>query len=125
MTPWFRDLYRQAEPAIALVLGAMRKDGVSPDDFVFVVADTRDDAGRFFVDQLLPQPLGLEIPGYVGAAKKADVARVLRVVDAGPQAESAEEDTAPGLLRVLVVARGVMQCADVPLEHTLTRGGES
>lgn len=121
---WFDELYRQSEPAIALVLENMRKDGVSPGEFVFVIADTRDEAGRFFVDQLLAAPLPAEVPGYVGAAKKSDVARVLRLVDADAFAVEAEKPIEMSLLRVLVMARGRMQCADVPQLHALALGGQ-
>lgn len=121
---WFDELYRQSEPAIAIVLENMRKDGVAAGDYVFVIADTRDEAGRFFVDQLLPAPLPAEVPGYVGAAKKGDVARVLRLVDADAFAVEAEKPTDAALLRVLVMARGRIQCADVPRLHALSRGGE-
>lgn len=125
ITSWFEDLCRQSEPAVALMLEMMRKNGANPTDFVFVVADTTDEAGRFFVDQLLAEPLGPEVPGYVGAAKKADVARVLRLVDADAFAEEAEKPIEPSFLRFLVMARGRMQCADVPRNHGMSRGGDT
>lgn len=121
---WFMELYRLGEPALALVLETMRKNGASPAEFVFVIVDTKDEAGRFFVDQLLDEPLGPDVPGYVGAAKKADIARVLELLDAHAFAASALKPIDDDQLRVLVMARGMMQCADLPRIHRLSRGGD-
>lgn len=226
ITDWFASLYRQSEVTIAMVLDRVRKNGEGVGDYVVVVADTTDEATRFFVDQLgdgpksrsaileqggsaisnsrgptdsvLPMwdfvpssapPTSLPdspsanrashgpdirffgvrstpvaagetrgsrhevagggaqkseakwpctillqnrarpfsdpgMPGFVGAIPKAAVARVLRLMDA-PFAGDAEKPLDDGLMRLLVAARGQIQCADVPASAPMVRGGSA
>ena len=124
ITEWFASIYRQSEATIALVLDKVRKNGESVGDYVVVVADTTDEATRFFIDQLGDGSLDGAIPGFVGAIPKATVARVLRLMDA-PFAGDAEKPLDPGLMRLLVAARGQMQCADIPAFPPMSRGGSA
>lgn len=124
ITEWFASIYRQSEAAIAMVLDRVRKDGESVGDYVVVVADTTDEAPRFFVDQLGDGPIDPRMPGFVGAIPKGTVARVLRVMDA-PFASDAEKPIEAGLMRLLVAARGQMQCADIPASPPMVRGGSA
>ena len=122
ITAWFASIYAQSEATIAMVLDMVRKNGEKIGDYVVVVADTTDEATRFFVDQLGDGPIDPSMPGFVGAIPKATVARVLRMLDA-PFAGDAEKPLEDGLMRLLVAARGQMQCADIPALPPMTRGG--
>lgn len=124
ITAWFASIYRQSEAAIAMVLDRVRKNGSPVGDYVVVVADTTDEATRFFVDQLGDGPIDAAMPGFVGAIPKATVARVLRLMDA-PFASQAEGPLDAGLMRLLVAARGQMQCADIPASPPMARGGNA
>ena len=124
ITDWFASLYRQSETTIALMLDRVRKDGGDVSDYVVVVADTTDEATRFFVDQLGDGPIDPAMPGFVGAVPKEKVARVLRMMDA-PFASDASKPLDDGLMRLLVAARGQMQCADVPAFPPMVRGGSA
>jgi hypothetical protein len=124
ITDWFASLYRQSEGTIGMVLDMVRKNGENVDDYVVVVADTSDEATRFFVDQLGDGPLDPATPGFVGAIPKATVARVLRLMDA-PFAADTEKPVDVGLMRLLVAARGQMQCADIPALRPMVRGGSA
>ena len=64
------------------------------------------------------------MPGFVGAVRKSTVARVLRVMDA-PFASDAEKPLDAGFMRLLVAARGQMQCADIPAARPMSRGGSA
>jgi len=122
ITEWFASIFRQSEVTIAMVLDQVRRDGESVGDYVVVVADTTDEATRFFVDQLGDGPIDAAMPGFVGAIPKGRVAGVLRMMDA-PFASDAEKPIDDGLMRLLVAARGQMQCADVPASPPMVRGG--
>lgn len=125
ITEWFASLYAQSETTIAMVLDLVRRDGESVADYVIVVADMTDDATRFFVDQLGDGPSDPAMPGFVGAIPKDTVARVLRVMDAEAAAGDAEKPLDEGLMRLLIAARGQMQCADIRAVSPtrMTRGG--
>ncbi len=125
MTEWFASIYVQSEATIALVLDAVRKNGEQIDDFVVVVADMTDESTRFFVAQLGDAPVDPSMPGFVGAIPKETVARVLRLLDAEPFATETEKSIDCGLMRVLVAARGQIQCADVPASPLMVRGGSA
>ena len=122
ITEWFASIFRQSEVTIAMVLDQVRRDGESVGDYVVVVADTTDEATRFFVDQLGDGPIDVAMPGFVRAIPKGRVAGVLRMMDA-PFASDAEKPIDDGLMRLLVAARGQMQCADVPASPPMVRGG--
>ena len=111
------DLFAQAPPMGGAAYGQQNGQAVNHR----VVADVTDEATRFFVEQLAPTHLGA--PGFVGAYPKEDVARVLRVLDAAPFADAAEKPIDDGLMRVLVAARGQMQCADIRAATPMSRGG--
>jgi hypothetical protein len=123
LTDWFASIYSQCKSTIAIVLDLLRKNGESVSDYVVVVADTTDEATRFFVDQLGDGPIDAAMPGFVGAIPKATVARVLRLMEAEAFAMGAEKPLEDGLMRVLVAARGQVQCADIPVVPALARGG--
>lgn len=125
MTEWFASIYTQSEATIALVLDAVRKNGESVGDFVVIVADMTDEPTQFFVAQLGDAPIDPGMPGFVGAIPKGTVARVLRLMDAEPFATEAEKPIEDGLMRVLVAARGQLQCADVPASPLMVRGGSA
>lgn len=124
-THWFSSIYRQSEATIALVLDAVRKNGEDITDFVVIVADMTDETTRFFVDQLGNAPVDPSMPGFVGAIPKVVVARVLRVMDAEPVAQSVDQPVDDGLMRVLITAGGQMQCADIPSPRPMARGGSA
>lgn len=124
-THWFADIYRQSETTIALVLDAVRKNGEDITEFVVIVADMTDETTRFFVDQLGTAPGAADMPGFVGAIPKEIVARALRIMNAEPVAESVEKPVDTGLMRVLVTARGQMQCADLPSSPLMVKGGSA
>ena len=124
VSDWFTSLYRQSETTIGIVLDMVRKNGEDVADFVVVVAELRDEATRFFVDQLGDGPTDPSMPGFVGAVHKATVARVLRLMDA-PFASDAEKPIDVGFMRLLVAARGQIQCADVPAARPMVRGGSA
>ena len=124
ITDWFASLYRQSEMTIGLVLDMVRKNGEDVGDYVVVVADTSDEATRFFVDQLGDGAIDPAMPGFVGAIPKGTVARVLRLMDA-PFAGDAEKPLDAGLMRLLVAARGQMQGADIPAFPPMVRGGSA
>jgi hypothetical protein len=44
-------------------------------------------------------------------------------MEAGPFADNAEMPVEEGLMRVLIAARGQVQCADVPASPPMVRGG--
>lgn len=125
MTEWFASIYLQSEATIALVLDAVRKNGESVTDFVVVVADLTDEATRFFVAQLGDAPVDPAMPGFVGAIPKASVARALRIMEADAFASDTEKPIELGLMRVLVAARGQVQCADIPASPLMVRGGSA
>ncbi len=122
ITDWFASIYRQSEATIALVLDAVRKNGDDVGDYV-VVADVTDEATRFFVNQLGNAPIAPDMPGFVGAIPKDTVARVLRMMDAGDFAADAEKPLDDGLMRLLVAARGRLQCADIQALRPMSAGG--
>jgi len=124
VSDWFASLYRQAESTIGIVLDMVRKNGEDVADYVVVVAELRDEATRFFVDQLGDGPTDPSIRGFVGAVHKATVARVLRLMDA-PFASDAEKPLDAGFMRLLVAAHGQMQCADIPAVRPMVRGGSA
>ncbi len=124
ITDWFASMFRQTEVTIAMVLDKVRKDGENVGDYVVVVADLSDDATRFFVDQLGDGPVDAAMPGFVGAIPKTTIARVLRLMDA-PFASDAEKPIDDGLMRLLIAARGQMQCADIPAFPPMVRGGNA
>ena len=124
VSDWFASLYRQSETTIGLVLDMVRKDGKDVADFVVVVAELGDEATRFFVDQLGDGPTDPSMRGFVGAVPKATVARALRLIDA-PFASDAEKPLDVGFMRLLVAARGQMQCADIPAGRPMVRGGSA
>ena len=125
MTEWFASIYVQSEATIALVLDAVRKNGESVTDFVVIVADMTDEATRFFVAQLGDAPVDPAMPGFVGAIPTASVARARGVLDAYTFANDAEKPIEVGLMRVLVAARGQVQCADIPASPLMVRGGSA
>ena len=125
MTQSFASIYVQSEVTISLVLDAVRKNGESVADFVVVVADMTDEATRFFVDQLGNASIDPSMPGFVGAIPRGNVARVLRLMDAESFATDAEKPVEPGLMRVLIAARGQLQCADLPASPPMVRGGSA
>jgi hypothetical protein len=125
ITDWFASIYRQSEATIALVLDAVRKNGEDIKGYVVVVADVTDEATRFFVDQLGDAPIAPDMPGFVGAIPKETVARVLRLMDADDFAADAEKPLDDGLMRLLVAARGRLQCADIKALPPMTRGGSA
>ncbi len=125
ITDWFASIYRQSEATIALVLDAVRKNGEDVGDFVVVVADVTDEATRFFVNQLGDAPIAADLPGFVGAIPKATVARVLRLMDADDFAADAEKPLDDGLMRLLVAARGRLQCADIKALRPMSAGGSA
>lgn len=125
MTEWFASIYLQSEATIALVLDAVRKNGESVTDFVVVVADLTDEATRFFIAQLGDAPVDPAMPGFVGAIPKESIARALRIMDADAFANDAEKPIEAGLMRVLVAARGQVQCADIPASPLMVRGGSA
>ncbi len=125
MTEWFASIYVQSEASIALVLDAVRKNGEDVGDYVVVVADMTDEATRFFVAQLGDAPIDPAMPGFVGAIPKESVARVLRLMEAEPFATETEKPIDDGLMRVLVAARGQVQCADIPASPVMVRGGSA
>lgn len=125
ITDWFASIYRQSEATIALVLDAVRKNGEDVGDYVVVVADVTDEATRFFVNQLGDAPIAPDMPGFVGAIPKGTVARVLRMMDALDFAADAEKPLDDGLMRLLVAARGRLQCADIQALRPMTRGGSA
>lgn len=123
LTDWFASIYQQSEGTIAMVLDMVRKNGENVADYVVVVADVSDEATRFFVNQLGDGPIDDSLPGFVGAIPKGTVARVLRLMDAEPFASDAEKPLEEGLMRLLVAARGQVQCADIPAFPPMARGG--
>src|SRR5512141_1730948 len=123
ITDWFASIYRQSEATIALVLDAVRKNGEDVAEYVGVVADVTDEATRFFVNQLGDAPIAPDMPGRGGAIPKGTVARVLRMMDALVFANDAEKPLDDGLMRLLVAARGRLQCADIKALPPMTRGG--
>ncbi len=125
LTDWFASIYRQSENAIAMVLDMVRKNGESVADYVVVVADVTDEATRFFVNQLGDGPIDAKLPGFVGAVPKGTVARVLRLMAADAFANDAEKPLDEGLMRLLVAARGQVQCADIPASPPMVRGGNA
>lgn len=125
ITDWFASIYLQSQATIAMVLDMVRKNGESVGDYVVVVADTTDEATRFFVDQLGDAPTDPAMPGFVGAFPKEVVARVLRVLDAESFASDAEKPLDDGLMRLLIAARGQMQCADIRASSPMSRGGDA
>jgi len=123
ITEWFASIYLQSEGTIAMVLDMVRKNGESVSDYVVIVADTRDEATRFFVDQLGNTPVDPAMPGFVGAFPKEEVARVLRVMSAEEVATDAEKELDEGYMRLLIAARGQMQCADIKAASPMSKGG--
>jgi hypothetical protein len=125
ITEWFASIYLQSHGTVAMILDMVRKNGESVADYVFVVADVTDEATRFFVDQLGDKPSDPGAPGFVGAYPKEVVARVLRMLDAETFAADAEKPTDDGLMRLLIAARGQMQCADIRASAPMSRGGSA
>jgi hypothetical protein len=125
ITEWFASIYLQSQATVAMVVDMVRKNGESVEDYVVIVADTRDEATRFFVDQLGDAPTDPNAPGFVGVFPKEVVARVLRVLDADAFAEDAEKPLDEGLMRVLIAARGQIQCADIRAAAQMSRGGSA
>jgi hypothetical protein len=125
ITDWFASLHRQSEATIALVIDAVRKNGEDIREFVVIVADLTDEATRFFVNQLGDGPLAPDMPGFVGAIPKETVARVLRMMDAGAFADETEKPLEDGSMRLLVAARGRLQCADVKALRPMSKGGSA
>jgi hypothetical protein len=121
ITEWFASMYLQSEATIAMIVDMVRKNGENISDYVVILADVRDEATRFFVDQLAPTDP--EAPGFAGAYPKEDVARVLRMLDAEAFALAAEKPTEDGLMRLLIAADGQMQCADIRASVPMSRGG--
>jgi hypothetical protein len=122
---WFTSIYLQSEATIAMVLAMVRKNGESVADYVVVVADMTDEGTRFFVNQLGDGPIDPAMPGFVGAIPKGAVARVLRLMDAEDFAKDAEKPLDDGLMRLLVAARGRLQCADVRASRPMSPGGSA
>jgi hypothetical protein len=125
ITEWFASIYLQSQATVAMILDMVRKNGESVADYVFVVADVTDEATRFFVDQLGDKPSDPAAPGFVGAYPKEVVARVLRMLDAETFAADAEKPTDDGLMRLLIAARGQMQCADIRAAAPMSPGGSA
>lgn len=125
LTDWFAAIYAQAVPTVAVLLGQLRRDGQRLEDFVFVVAVTTDESARFFVDQLGDGPLDAGVPGFVGAVPKARVARALRMMGAEAFADDTEKPLEDGFMRVLVTAKGTMNCADIPSLPAMSPGGSA
>lgn len=123
ITDWFASIYLQSETTVAMIVDMVRKNGESIGEYVVIVADVRDEATRFFVEQLAPTDPSA--PGFVGAYPKEDVARVLRMLDAEAFADAAMKPTDDGLMRVLVAARGQMQCADIRAAAPMSPGGSA
>ena len=123
ITEWFASIYLQSQSTVAMILDLVRKNGERVADYVVVVADTRDEATRFFVDQLGDAPTDPAAPGFVGAFPKEVVARVLRMLDAETFAADVEKPLDEGLMRLLIAAHGQMQCADIRAEAPMSRGG--
>lgn len=123
ITEWFASIYLQSQSTVAMILDMVRKNGESISDYVVIVADVTDEATRFFVDQLAPTDPNA--PGFVGAYPKEDVARVLRMLDAETFAADAEKPLDDGLMRLLIAARGQMQCADIRAAAPMSRGGSA
>ncbi|MDB4936407.1 MAG: hypothetical protein JWP87_3379 [Labilithrix sp.] len=125
ITEWFASIHRQSEATIALVLDAVRKNGEDVSDFVVIAADLTDEATRFFVNQLGDGPLAPNMPGFVGAIPKETVARVLRLMDAAAFAEETEKPVEEGSMRLLIAARGRLQCADIKALPPMSKGGSA
>jgi len=125
ITEWFASIYLQSQSTVAMILDMVRKNGESVADYVVIVADTRDEATRFFVDQLGDAPTDPSAPGFVGAFPKEVVARVLRMLDAESFAADAEKPLDDGLMRLLIAARGQVQCADIRAAAPMSRGGSA
>jgi hypothetical protein len=125
VTGWFAGIYAQAVPTVAMLLAQLRKDGREIADFVVVVAVTTDESSRFFVDQLGDGPLDAGVPGFVGAIPKERVARALRLLGAEAFAEGTEKPLEDGFMRVLVAARGNINCADIPALPAMAPGGSA
>lgn len=125
ITEWFASIYLQSQATVAMVVDMVRKNGESVGDYVVIVADTRDEATRFFVDQLGDKPTDPNAPGFVGVFPKEVVARVLRMLDAETFAADAEKPLDEGFMRLLIAARGQMQCADVRATAPMSRGGSA
>jgi hypothetical protein len=123
ITEWFASIYLQSQATVAMIVDMVRKNGESISEYVVIVADVTDEATRFFLNQLAPTDPNA--PGFVGAYPKEDVARVLRMLDAESFASAAEKPTEDGLMRVLVAARGQMQCADIRAFALMSRGGSA
>jgi hypothetical protein len=123
ISEWFASIYLQSEATVAMIVDMVRKNGERVEDYVIIVADVTDEATRFFVDQLAPTDPNA--PGFAGAYPKEDVARVLRALDADPFADAAAKPTEDGLMRVLIAARGKMQCADIRAAALMSRGGNA
>lgn len=123
ISEWFASIYLQSQATVAMIVDMVRKNGESISDYVIIVADVTDEATRFFVDQLTQTDPNA--PGFAGAHPKEDVARVLRMLDAEPFAEAAARPTEDGLMRVLIAARGKMQCADIRATPLMSRGGSA
>ena len=123
ITDWFASLYLQSKESISFVLDLLRKNGEDVREFVVIVADLRDEATRFFVDQLGEAPVDPNMPGFVGAVPKGDVARVLRLMDAEPFARDIGNLPSDGHMRLLIATRGQMQCAELPLAAPMSPGG--
>ncbi len=124
ITDWFASIYRQSEATSPWCSTWCGRTGKSPPTSWVIVADVTDEATRFFVDQLGDGPTDPAMPGFVGAIPKATVARVLRMLDA-PFADDAEKPVEDGLMRLLVAARGQMQCADIPAFPPMSPGGSA
>jgi len=125
ITDWFASLYLQSKESISFVLDLLRKNGEDVREFVVIVADLRDEATRFFVDQLGEAPVDPTMPGFVGAVPKSDVARVLRLMDAEPFADDLANVPSDGHMRLLIATRGQMQCAELPLALPMSPGGSA
>lgn len=125
ITEWFASIYLQSQSTVAMILDMVRTNGESVSDYVVIVADVTDEATRFFVDQLGEAPTDPGTPGFVGAYPKEAVARVLRMLDAETFAADAEKPLDDGLMRLLIAARGQMQCADIRAAAPMSRGGSA
>lgn len=122
---WFTSIYLQSEATIAMVLDMVRKNGERVADYVVVVADMTDEGTRFFVTQLGDGPIDPKMPGFVGAIPKGAVARVLRLMDAEDFANDTEKPLDDGHMRLLVAARGRLQCADIKAAPPMSPGGSA
>ena len=125
ITDWFASLWLQSKESIAFVLDLLRKNGEDVAEFVVIVADLRDEATRFFVDQLGEAPADPNMPGFVGAVPKEEVARVLRLIGAERFADDVENAPGEGHMRLLIATRGQIQSAEVPLVAPMVRGGDA